>query len=182
VRGAIVYKKILYKKAYRSLKDSTPLKFDCGLLCHSRCCSGDTEMGMCLYPGEEVMLNGHEDLFSIRKESLRDKDVLFAVCNGKCDRKFRPLACRSYPYVPYFDESGRLSVIEDPRARYVCPLLMDSIDLGIERTFKRNVVNAFRSLIRDEEIRQFIRLLSRVLDDYDRADDFLSLHRKQEPL
>ena len=34
-------KKILYKKAYRILENSTPLKFDCGTLCDKKCCSGD---------------------------------------------------------------------------------------------------------------------------------------------
>ncbi len=161
-----MYKKVLYKKAYRLLAHSTPLKFDCGLLCSSKCCSGDSDMGMCLYPGEEVLLDSREDFLCIRKDKIQNTDVLFAVCEGKCQRKFRPLACRIFPYVPYIDESGRLTVIEDPRAKYLCPLLMEFTDLKIDKTFKRNVINAFRFLIRDEEIRQFIRLLSRVLDEY----------------
>ncbi len=161
-----MYRKILYKKAYRLLKDSTPLKFDCGLLCNSKCCSGDSDMGMCLYPGEEVMLDGQEGFLSIRKDKIQNTDVLFAVCKGDCQRRLRPLACRIFPYAPYIDESGKLTVIEDPRAKYLCPLLMESMDLKIDKAFKRNVTDAFRFLIRDEEIRQFIHLLASVLDEY----------------
>ncbi len=161
-----MYRKILYKKAYRLLKDSTPLKFDCGLICSSKCCSGDSDMGMYLYPGEEVMFSGHDEFLCIRQDKLRGTDVLFAVCDGKCDRKYRPLSCRIFPFAPYIDETGRLTVIEDPRAKYVCPLLLESMDLKIDKSFKRNVLNAFRFLIRDDEIGRFIRLFSCALDDY----------------
>ena len=161
-----MYKKILYKKVYRLLKDSTPLKFDCGLICSRKCCSGDNEAGMCLYPGEESLLEGHDGFLHIQKVKMRDTDVLFAVCSGKCNRNFRPLACRVFPCAPYIDESGSLTVIEDPRAKYLCPLLMESFGLKIDRRFKRNVTKVFRILIMDEEIKSFIGLLSAVLDDY----------------
>lgn len=161
-----MYKRILYKKAYRLLKDSTPMKFDCGLICSSKCCTGDSDMGMCLYPGEEALLVGYEDFLRIRKDKIWNTDVLFAVCSGKCDRRFRPLACRVFPYAPYLDEGGGLTVIEDPRAKYLCPLLTESLDLKMDKAFRRNVVNVFRSLIRDDEIRSFVGLLSAVLDDY----------------
>lgn len=161
-----MYRRILYKKAYRLLKDSTPLKFDCGLLCSSKCCTGDSDMGMCLYPGEEIMLEGQEDFLDIRKDKIQSNEVLFAVCNGKCNRKFRPLACRIFPYVPYLDENGRLTVIEDPRAKYLCPLLIESFELKIDKAFKRKVYEACQFLIRDEEIKSFIGLLSGVLEDY----------------
>lgn len=168
MRGNALYKKILYKKAYRLLKNSTPLKFDCGLICSRKCCSGNNEAGMCLYPGEESLLEGHDGFLNIQKDKMRDTDVLFAVCSGKCNRSFRPLACRIFPYAPYIDENGSLTVIEDPRAKYICPLLMGSFDLKIDKRFKRNVKNAFRILIIDEDIKSYIRLLSTVLDDYNR--------------
>lgn len=163
-----MYKKILYKKAYRLLKNSTPLKFDCGLICNRRCCSGDNEAGMCLYPGEESILAGHDEFLNIRKDKMRDTDVLFAVCSNKCNRNYRPLACRIFPYAPYIDRDGRLTVIEDPRAKYLCPLLMEPFGLKIDRRFRRNVIKAFRILIMDDEIKSFISLISAVLDDYRR--------------
>ena len=163
-----MHKKILYKKAYRLLKNSTPLKFDCGLICNRRCCSGDNEAGMCLYPGEESILAGHDEFLNIRKDKMRDTDVLFAVCSNKCNRNYRPLACRIFPYAPYIDRDGRLTVIEDPRAEYLCPLLMEPFGLKIDRRFRRNVIKAFRILIMDDEIKSFISLISAVLDDYRR--------------
>ena len=112
------------------------------------------------------MFLGHDEFLYIRQDKLRGTDVLFAVCDGKCDRKYRPLSCRIFPFAPYIDETGRLTVIEDPRAKYVCPLLLESMDLKIDKSFKRNVLNAFRFLIRDDEIGRFIRLFSCALDDY----------------
>ncbi len=161
-------KRLLYRKAYRILQDSTPLKFDCGMLCSSKCCQGGDEAGMCLYPGEECMLDGNTGFLSIRKESLHDMDVLFAICGGKCDRRFRPLACRIFPYAPYLDSSGRLIIIEDPRAKYLCPLLMESFELEMDKMFRRKVTNVFRLLVEDDDIRDFMTVLSSVLDDYRR--------------
>lgn len=163
-----MFKKIMYGKAYRMLDNSTPLKFDCGLLCGGKCCSGDGNAGMCLFPGEEVMLDKAGSFLSIRKEKMRDDDVLFAVCSGSCKRQSRPLSCRIFPYAPYLDEEGRLTVIEDPRARYMCPLLMDSFEFKADKMFRRNVLNAFRFLIRDNDIRSFLCRFSGVLDEYRR--------------
>jgi hypothetical protein len=163
-----MHKRILYRKAYRALEDSTPLKFDCGLLCNSKCCSGDSNSGMCLFPGEEVMFEKHGGFLAIRKETLSDTDVLFAVCNGTCNRKLRPLSCRIFPYVPYLDEGGRLTIIEDPRAKYLCPLLVESFEFEADKVFIRRVLNTFRFLMQDDEIKNHIRLLSGALDEYKR--------------
>ncbi len=163
-----MYKKLLYKKAYRLLERSTPLKFDCGLLCGSKCCTGDSDSGMCLFPGEEEMLEKRGDFLKIRKDRIKDTDVLFAVCGGSCDRSFRPIACRIFPYTPYLDEHGRLNVIEDPRAKYLCPLLASLPQVRIDRIFRRRVLNAFQLLIRDDDIRNHLILLSGVLNEYKR--------------
>ncbi|HEY9058891.1 MAG TPA: hypothetical protein VIO64_00075 [Pseudobacteroides sp.] len=158
-------KKLLYKKAYRILESSTPLKFDCGLVCDKKCCSGDNDSGMHLYPGEEMMHQA-SDFLDIRKEPFGDSHILFAVCNGSCIRKRRPLSCRTFPYAPYIDLSGKLTVIEDPRAKYLCPLLFDEAEIKLNRMFKRDILKVFRILIRDEEIKAYVHTLSRVLDEY----------------
>ena len=42
------------QKALDELENITPLKpFKCGKLCAARCCSGDENDGMGLFPGEE---------------------------------------------------------------------------------------------------------------------------------
>lgn len=161
-----MYKRILYKKAYRLLANSTPLKFDCGLLCNRKCCSGDSNAGMCLFPGEESMFEMQRDFLAIRSEKLSDSDVLFAVCNGTCNRKYRPLSCRIFPYAPYIDESGRLTIIEDPRARYLCPLLLGSPGIKIDKLFKRRISEVFHLLIQDIDIKNHISLLSGTLTEY----------------
>lgn len=148
------------------MENTTPLKFDCGLICNSKCCSGDSEAGMGLFPGEESMLDAEADFLTISKEKMVDTEVPFAVCNGSCNRKLRPLACRIFPYVPYLKDNGRLTIIEDPRAKYMCPLLMEAYGLKIDRKFRKRIFNAFQLLIRDKEIRDYIRLLSGVLDEY----------------
>lgn len=161
-------KKVLYRKAYRMLEDSTPLKFDCGLLCSSKCCSGDNDEGMYLFPGEELMFDRHGGFLTIREEKLLQTDVLFAVCDGTCDRKLRPLACRIFPYIPYQDKNGRLTVIEDPRARYICPLLMGFPEVKIDLMFKRNISKVFHLLMKDNDIKSYLCLLSGVLEEYKR--------------
>jgi hypothetical protein len=163
-----MYKKILYKKAYRLLADSTPLKFDCGLLCNRKCCSGDSNTGMCLFPGEEEMFDRQNGFLKMHREKLSDGDVLFGVCDGTCKRKYRPLSCRIYPYVPYMDDNGKLTIIEDPRARYLCPLLIGSTELKINKIFKRNIRDAFFLLIQDSDIKRHICLLSGIIDEYGR--------------
>lgn len=159
-------KKSLFRRAYRLLENTTPLKFDCGLLCNSKCCNGDSDAGMGLFPGEETILDAQADFLAVRKEKMVDRDVLFATCNGSCNRELRPLSCRIFPYVPYLKENGRLTIIEDPRARYLCPLFMESFEFKIDKKFKRRIFSAFNILIQDRDIKDHIHLLSGVLDEY----------------
>ena len=161
-------KKILYRKAYRMLNNSTPLRFDCGLLCGSRCCSGGSESGMHLLPGEEIMLRGLFPAPEVRSEELGGMHISFCVCKGKCDRRFRPLACRIFPLVPFVDGSGKLQVIEDPRVRYICPLLFNNDGVKLRKIFHRKVYRVFQFLSRDPEIRKYIEVLSGILMEYAR--------------
>lgn len=162
-------KKLLYKRAYRILENCTPLRIDCGLICGRKCCFGDRNTGMHLYPGEESVLSSPESGFlKIRKEIFAETEILFAVCGGQCERRLRPLACRIYPYVPYLDGSGRLSVIADPRAKYICPILTESVGLITDLRFLRNIRRVFELMIEDPEIRKYIQTLSVELDEYSR--------------
>lgn len=191
-------KKILYRKAYRVLDKSTPLRFDCGLLCNSRCCSGDSDEGMHLYPGEEIMfkfdkavtppslsslatpsalLSSLLPLSSPNKDKfkcdLKIKDIIFhdlkikfLVCDGKCERRYRPLACRIFPLVPYISEEGILHIVEDPRAKYICPLIFLNMSEQIDKIFRRNLYKVFRLLTQDKDIHEYISCLSDTIRDY----------------
>jgi hypothetical protein len=163
-----MYKKVLYKKAYRMLESSTPLKFDCGILCNKRCCLGDNNAGMHLYPGEEAVLQESQIFLKIRKENFNNIEIFFAVCNGKCDRRFRPLSCRIYPFISHINHVGQISIIDDPRAKYTCPLLLDMNELQIDKRYVRKVTKVFQLLAQDAEIRTYINTLSGVLNDYSR--------------
>jgi len=160
-----MHKTILYKKAYRMLDNITPLKFDCGLLCKSRCCKGDNETGMHLYPGEEVMQNSNK-LIKIMDKLFDGEKIKFAVCNGKCDRRNRPLACRVFPLVPYISQDGRLHIVGDPRAKHICPLLLHCDLVKMDRRFKSSIYKVFRLLMEDMEIREYVCRLSNTLREY----------------
>ncbi len=154
------------KRAYGILEKLTPLGFDCGLLCNKRCCKGGTDDGMHLYPGEEILLSNADFFREIRSESLNGQKISYAICKGKCKRTRRPLACRIFPLVPYISEDHRLYVIEDPRARYFCPLVMNIGVAKIRRSFRRQVYYTFRMLIEDPKVEEYILNLSFVLKEY----------------
>jgi hypothetical protein len=162
----IMDKKILYRKAYRILDKSTPLGFDCGLLCNSRCCSGDSDDGMHLYPGEEIMCGINKNEFKVQNILFHNLKIKFLVCNGRCDRRYRPLACRVFPLVPYISEEGKLYIVEDPRAKYICPLISLNLSEQIDKIFRRNLYKVFILLIQDKDILRYITCLSETIRDY----------------
>lgn len=182
-----MYKKILYRKAYRLLEHSTPLKSDCGALCGKACCNGDSDTGMYLFPDEESMLPANNHFLSIRAVNTATDDgnrSKLAVCNGTCVRKYRPLACRMFPLTPYIYKDGSFSIIMDPRAEPVCPISAYSSIREINPFFVRNVQKVFWLLMQDTDIRQFVERVSRIIDEYNLirtkmcGDDSLTICKK----
>ena len=127
---------------------------------------------MHLYPGEEIIFKGKQEFLNIRKEVFNTMEISFAVCNSKCDRNFRPLSCRIYPLIPYLDHNNVISIIEDPRAKYTCPLLFNMDEIKMDKLFIRKVKKIFQLLAQDMEINAYINTLSNVLNEYSR---FISL-------
>ena len=152
------------QKALDELENITPLKpFNCGKLCSARCCSGDENDGMGLFPGEEELLKDCAD-FEIRGsegncgESVR-------VCRGACDGRKGPLACRISPLFPLAVERENEIVIvpvPDPRAS-MCPLLR--CPEKIDRRFYSAVRRAGESLMRDKDTRKYLLELSGEITD-----------------
>lgn len=112
-------------QARELLRDLTPLKINCGRLCGGACCQDDEtgENGMLLFPGEEALYAQPIEAFSFR---LADDDTLFPggkrlICQGRCPREHRPLACRLFPLRVRIQE-GRAVAEIDPRSWCVCPL------------------------------------------------------------
>jgi hypothetical protein len=162
------------KKARRAIGRATPIKADCGLLCKKACCKSDRdvqgdELGMLLFPGEEKLLQNDPDI-KIEEIEFGGQHVWFAVCGGSCVRAVRPLSCRIFPLLPYIPKSERkktrprFSVIPDPRAGYLCPLLHGKSYVGT--SFYARVSDAAAVLIKNRRARRFLVLLSGIADEY----------------
>lgn len=144
----------LYNKAKKIIGDKTPLKKDCGLICSHACCKGDENTGMLLFPHEKTSLKVTE------KEGLR-----LAVCDGKCEREKRPLSCMIFPFFPYINSEGRITVIPDIRGYSVCPLVREFENVRFDRAFLRRVKEVGRLLKEDEECKAFLLNTSRGIDE-----------------
>lgn len=142
-------------RAHRYLEDVTPLRQDCGELCGRACCKGDQNTGMWLLPGEAELLRGQEG-FSIQPCQDNGGYPLL-VCQGSCDRKYRPFACRIYPFFPLVTEreGGGLEIrlIRDPRAAK-CPL--PGPQRGVSQSFRFCLRQAALALLEDPELRQYL--------------------------
>ena len=118
--------------ARRELETLTPLKINCGKLCGGACCEPDPEEegenGMLLFPFEEEFYKKPIEGMPFH---LADDDTLYKggkrfVCEGKCSRADRPLACRIFPLRIRLETEGEETCVKaeiDPRAWCVCPLL-----------------------------------------------------------
>lgn len=166
--------KDVYTWAYKVFENLTPIPVDCGMLCNAACChdtfGDENEAGMYLYYGEEVML---KDFCDIRIENSdfkygeNEKNIAkIAICNGTCDRRFRPLSCRIFPLIPYKKENTPLTVIIDPRAKSMCPLSKAFTIDDFDERFTEAVLYVFNVLIKEKHIKEFVTEQSYLLDEY----------------
>ena len=135
----------LYKKAKSIIGDSTPLSKDCGKLCSSACCKGDSDTGMILFPFEKTSL-----------EVKEKNGVRLAVCGGSCDRSERPLSCMIFPFFPVMDERGKITVKADFRGVNICPMIDHEDKINFSRGFLWRVKKVGRLLKEDELCREFL--------------------------
>lgn len=132
------------EQAYSMLGDATPLKKDCGRLCRGRCCKGDDETGMLLFPGEAEICRENGEI----KKGADGHDYL--ICGGVCNRETRPLSCRIFPLFPLVTvNDGTVSVeaVTDIRAERICPLASGS---SPDRRFRTAVRRCGKVLASDE--------------------------------
>ena len=155
---------IAYRRAYARLGRLTPIPADCGQLCDKRCCKGGDGDGMILFPGEEVPPTA----FSITDREINGHPVRFAVCSGRCRREARPLSCRIFPFAPYLNDEGELTIIPEPRAKYICPLLSEQALPMIDPRFPRAVEDVFIGLLELDGMRSMLEVYSKMLDGYRR--------------
>lgn len=153
-------KAYLINKAYELLDRTTPLISDCGRLCGGKCCKGDGETGMFLFPGEEEILKNTEGFRILDCEG--NFGYKMVVCGGSCDRKTRPLACRIYPYFPMITDDG-FDSRADIRGIGSCPLLHNNIK--VDYAFLRQIRKVARLFARNEELKNYILNINSMLDE-----------------
>lgn len=167
----------VYLQIYRLFDGITPLKKDCGMLCGGRCCKDDGtgESGMYLFPGEkEVYKLLSPDWLKVEKSEFtytsdgKEHNVPIAICSGTCDRFERPLACRIFPLTPHPDGKGNIEIIVDPRAKKLCPLARNFELSDFESEFVDNVGKAFRLLMKNRHVRDFMTAYGEYLDEFGR--------------
>jgi len=151
-------KEKVIKKAYKLMKSVTPIKSDCGKLCNGECCKGDNTTGMLLFPGEEALFKDNRDYKVIKDAD--GKNLL--VCSGKCDRQTRPLSCRIFPLVPVLVDN-RIYVLDDPRAKGMCPLIYDEVYL--DKKFESRVYKTGKLLLKNDDTRSFLQILTQEITD-----------------
>lgn len=164
----------LLEQAYALLEDVTPLTTDCGQVCDGRCCreSADSE-GMLLFPGEEMLLA--DAGYTIRPAA----GGWLLTCDGTCDRKLRPLACRIFPLFPILTDEGRIRAVYDPRGWRMCPLVRECANVPLNRDFVRAVRRVGRVLSADPACAAFLRMQTAEIADLNRL---LDLEEERPPI
>lgn len=146
----------MYQKIFKIMGDLTPLKADCGKLCGGACCKGDENTGMRLFPFEESEL----------PVKTLENGVRLVVCEGKCERSKRPLACRIFPFFPTVDDEGRVFVEADFRGARLCPLVAHSDEILFDKRFFKALKKAGKILAKDEACLEFLRESTEEIDTY----------------
>lgn len=155
----------IYRYAHRILDTVTPCYGDCGKRCGSICCEDSEEgTGMYLYPGECALYKSVPHWAKIEKSGFfyGDSEALILSCQGTCDRKMRPLACRIFPLVPYQKKGERMKIIFDPRATAMCPLT----PRDLTPDFILAVQKSMHAVMRLRKARAFIEAQSELIDTY----------------
>ena len=165
-----------YRKVYELLDTVTPMPYDCGSLCGSICCKSDPfsdgDSYIYLLPGEKEYLEHAGCPLAIEREDIREechdlpaswgKYVYIARCEGPegCDRRTRPIQCRTFPLTPHLNEAGELRMIYfDFDLPYVCPLIKEKAVLSDD--FSSTVYEVWKILTEDKAIRDMVKLDSK---------------------
>ena len=163
-----------YKEVYAILGSSTPVSYDCGDLCNSICCSnepfGNDDSYLYLFPGEAEYLRSIGCNFPVIRQKREGhylpkswgEYIYIAQCPGKsrCDRKMRPIQCRTFPLQPYFSDSGNLEMaLCYTYVPYTCPFIEGTV--SVSEDFIHAVYTAWNILIEDRAVRDLVKLDSK---------------------
>lgn len=158
-----------YKEIYEILENIGPADHDCGEHCGSICCSDssfeDEDSYIYLLPGEKEYLESEGSDMHIERQRRDEHDlpkswgdyVYIAKCPGKekCDRRLRPIQCRTFPLHPYISDSGELEmVLYYMDVPYSCPFVEKEI--AVSDDFRRAAHRAWAKLIEDKAVRDLV--------------------------
>lgn len=173
-----------YEAIYRDF-NAPPTRFDCGKRCapHNEgipfCCDDEWAVPV-LYRTEWAFLKARTDLwrrFRPRNRTERrmveetHEDHVFAVCRGAhaCDRRFRSITCRIFPFYPFLDPEGNLlGLVYNYTLEGKC-VLVDR-PRWVTRRYRREALRFWRRLLERlpeekaffiRESAQFRRIMSR---------------------
>ncbi len=159
-------KENVIESCYSLLRNVTPLQFDCGKICNGKCCKGDDKTGMLLFPGEKSLIDNEINV------KIDNSGNEFAVCNGSCNRNYRPLSCRIYPLFPVIKNENSEKYIEvmmDPRAD--CPLVTEDYSFNLQ--FLKAVKRVGKYLLLNEETATAYRNLSSEIEEIYKLKELL---------
>lgn len=159
-----------YRRIYEILDEATPAPYDCGKLCGSICCSdipfGDEDPYIYLLPGEKEYLESEGCTIRIEKERREEhyfpkswgEYVYIAICPGKCkcERKHRPIQCRTFPLQPFITDKGKLGMtLCYEEVPYRCPFVEGKEAVSDEFVFA--AYDAWSLLVKDKAVRDLVK-------------------------
>lgn len=163
------------EEIYERLDKVTPVDFDCGKLCDEVCCVYDRkenpgeELILYLMPGEELMYEDSDyfKLYTIETNApdyLDDwEDTMFIVkCTypPQCDRKIRPIQCRTFPLIPHISLEDEFHLVfDESEYPYTCPLVDEKIKLNDD--FVNETYSVWKMLINNPVVYDLVKTDSR---------------------
>ena len=166
------------KQIYKTLDGVTPLDYDCGKLCGEVCCVYDSreypneDLAIYLLPGEELLFK-NDDCFEIDYISSREIKYPFSwdkvyylrcVNPPHCNRRLRPIQCRTFPLIPHLTKDDEFHLIfDESEFPYKCPIIEDDLKLNddfIQVTFK-----VWKLLLKNRFVYDLVAMDSRLRDN-----------------
>ena len=167
--------KEIIEKIYEKLDKVSPVEYDCGKLCGEICCTYDEEdyenkdLIIYLLPGEEL-IHKDDESFELRHYTIDEIDypyswkdgVYTVICKNplECNRKIRPIQCRSFPLIPHISKDMKFHLIYDESEYpYRCPLINENIELNDD--FIKETYNVWRLLLKNRLVYDLVDMDSR---------------------
>ena len=163
-----------YGEIYAMLENIGPADYDCGRHCGSICCSDssfdDGDSYIYLLPGEKEYLESVGCDMHIERQKREEHDlpkswgeyVYIVRCPGmeKCDRRLRPIQCRTFPLQPCISDDGELEMaLYYMDVPYSCPFVEGRMPVSDD--FRRAAHKAWTELIADKAIMDLVRMDSK---------------------